>query len=121
MTYPQRLTMGEDEVAGTDLMGQMLLEDCFSRQQLEEADPTVTHTGDDYWVVSSELEGVSMEHIPKTGRYAVVLAVYVILAGPGGLPCIEKISRKKIYLGLCGCSGDPVFRDRVCHGQPHPV
>lgn len=102
VTYPQRLTMGEDEVAGTDLMGQMLLEDCFSRQQLEEADPTVTHTGDDYWVVSSELEGVSMEHIPKTGRYAVVLAVYVILAGPVVYLVLKKFHGRKY---IWGCEG----------------
>ena len=102
VTYPQRLTMGEDEVAGTDLMGQMLLEDCFSRQQLEEADPTVTHTGDDYWVVSSELEGVSMEHIPKTGRYAVVLAVYVILAGPVVYLVLKKFHGRKYIWGCVG-------------------
>lgn len=102
VTYSQRLTMGEDQVSGTDLIGQMLLQSCFSSMQLEEADPTATLTGDDYWVVSSELEGIGMEHIPKTGRYAVVLAIYVLLAGPVVYVVLKKLHGRKYIWGCVG-------------------
>ena len=102
VTYTQRLTMGEDEVSGTDLMGQMLLQNCFSDTQLEEADPTATLTLDDYWIVSSELEGISMEHIPRIGRYGVVLAVYVILAGPVVYLVLKKFHGRKYIWGCVG-------------------
>lgn len=102
VTYPWRLALREEELSDTDLCGQMLLQNCFSGQQLEEADPRVTQAADDYWVVSGELTGVSMEHIPKTGRYVVVLAVYVLLAGPAVYLFLKKLHGRKYIWGCVG-------------------
>lgn len=43
-----------------------------------------------------------MEHIPKTGRYVVVLAVYVLLAGPAVYLFLKKLHGRKYIWGCVG-------------------
>lgn len=80
-----------------------LFREIYTRQELGNLDSGSSYFGsEEYWNTRNRLNSIDRENIPGIGKYAVVLGIYVILAGPVMYLVLKRYRVRKYIWGCVG-------------------